>query len=114
MKNLRIGLTIILSLMAAPIMANDSKTAEFSDGLTAFIKGDHASALRVWAPLAKQGNRDAQYHMAHMYQTGTGVKQDEMKAFRWYSLAASKGHTTASYKVKHWNIEKQKVAHSTY
>lgn len=114
MNKLRIGLTIILGLMAAQIMANDSKPAEFSDGLTAFIKGDHAAALRVWTPLAKQGNREAQYHIGHMYQTGTGLKKDVMQAFRWYSLAASKGHATASYKVKHWDIEKQKVAHSTY
>lgn len=114
MKKILIGLAVISGLIAAPVMAADTKFAEFHDGLNAFIKGDHASALRVWAPLAKNGHRDAQYHIGHMYQTGTGVKKDEMKAYRWYSLAASKGHTTASYKVKHWSIEKKKVARSIY
>ena len=114
MKKLLIGLTLISGLVATPVMAGEQAPGEFTDGLNAFIKGDHASALRVWSPLAKQGNRDAQYHMGHMYQTGTGVKKDEKTAFRWYSLAASKGHTTASYKVKHWDIEKRKVARAIY
>ena len=114
MRKLLIGLTMISGLVASPIITADQKAGEFTDGLNAFIKGDHVSALRVWTPLAKQGNRDAQYHMGHMYQTGTGVKKDEKTAFRWYSLAASKGHTTASYKVNNWEIERRKTARALY
>jgi len=118
MKKLRIGFVLIFGLMAAPVtstvMAGETGAATFSDGLAAYIKGDNAAALRVWGPLAKQGNRDAQYHIGRMYQTGNGVKMSQEQAYRWYSLAAKNGHVTASYKVKHWRTEKRKVAYTAF
>ena len=33
-----------------------SESADFQKGLDAYKKGDYATALREWKPLAKQGN----------------------------------------------------------
>lgn len=40
---------------------------------------------------AEQGNLDAQYTIAVMYDGGLGVEQDFAIAFTWYKLAADQG-----------------------
>jgi TPR repeat protein len=37
---------------------------------------------------AEQGNLDAQFHLAQRYQTGNGVPQDVVEAFKWMQKAA--------------------------
>ena len=41
--------------------------AGFDEGLAAAKRGDYATALREWRPLAKQGDADAQYNLGVMY-----------------------------------------------
>jgi TPR repeat protein len=69
--------------------------ADFDDGVVAFIKGDSATAYKIWQPLADKGDREAQYHLGYMFQTGTGVDKDNRKAHYWYSKAAKAGHGKA-------------------
>ena len=64
-------------------------------GLTAYNRGDYATALRVWTPLAKLGNASAQYNLGWMYDRGKGVLQDYKTAVKWYTLAAEQGHANA-------------------
>ena len=49
--------------------------------------------------LAEQGNAAAQFNLARLYVTGTGVPQDEAdaEAARWYRLAAAQGHAGAQH-----------------
>jgi hypothetical protein len=46
------------------------------DGITAYKRGDYAAAMRLWRPLADQGQADAQYCLGSMYRVGKGVPQD--------------------------------------
>ena len=46
---------------------------------------------------AEQGDADAQYNLAYMYDTGDGVPQDHKKAVYWCTKAAEQGHTDAQY-----------------
>jgi len=88
----------IKTIIFALIIGFASSTAmadSFNDGVVAFIKGDSAKAMRIWQPLAKEGNAEAQYHLGYMFQTGTGVKKDNKKALYWYNLAAKHGHGKA-------------------
>ena len=41
--------------------------AGFDESLAAAKRGDYATALREWRPLAKQGDADAQYNLGVMY-----------------------------------------------
>ena len=75
--------------------SNAALADKFDDGVVAFIKGDSATAMKIWQPLADQGNAEAQYHLGYMFQTGTGVKKDNKKALYWYNLAAKNGHGKA-------------------
>ncbi len=66
-------------------------------GMEAYDKGDYATALKEWRPLAEQGNAEAQYGLGVMYRDSRGVSQDYEQALRWYRLAAAQGHASAQY-----------------
>jgi hypothetical protein len=44
--------------------------------LDASERGDYATALKEWTPLAEQGYADAQYNLGDMYRYGLGVPHD--------------------------------------
>ena len=69
--------------------------AGFDEGVAAYDRGDYATALREWRPLAKQGNANAQYNLGIMYNNGRGVPQDFAEAVKWYSKAAEQGMAEA-------------------
>ena len=70
-------------------------SADFQRGLEAAQRGDFATALREWEPLAEQGDSDAQYSLGFMYANGLGVPQDYKTAVKWYTLAAEQGNDIA-------------------
>jgi len=61
----------------------------FEDGVAATLKGDYATAMRLWRPLADQGVASAQYNLGVMYANGQGVPQDYAAAVSWYRKAAA-------------------------
>ena len=65
--------------------------ADFQKGLDAANRGDFATALNEWKPLAEQGNLKAQHNLGFMYMQGLGVSQDYRAAVKWYKLAAKQG-----------------------
>lgn len=82
------GLMFVLSL-------NTAMADSFEDGVMAFINGDGKKAYAIWKPLADNGNKEAQYRLGYMYQTGTGIQQDKKQALYWYDAAARNGHGKA-------------------
>lgn len=76
-------------------LGGDDTARPLEEADAAYSKGDYATALRIWQPLAAQGNARAQFHLGVMYRNGRGVQQDYMQAHRWFSLAAAKGHASA-------------------
>ena len=86
-----ICLTLVLSLGAV----SAAWSADYETGLAAKLRGDYATALREWTPLAKQGNTAAQYFLSVMYGRGQGVPQDYKTAVKWYRLAAEQGDASA-------------------
>ena len=73
--------------------------AEFEAGRKAFENGDYAKALNEFLPSVMEGNTDAQFYLALMYEIGAGVPQDPHKAFKWYNLAAEQGNPEAMFKL---------------
>ncbi|TFG65431.1 MAG: sel1 repeat family protein [Gemmatimonadales bacterium] len=88
---------LVLSLgFAAPISADENEVA-----LAAFERGDYATALRHWRPLAEQGDAKAQSNLGGMYQEGQGVPQDYAEAVKWYRKAAAQGNPFAQLNLGH-------------
>ncbi len=83
------------SLMAQP---NDSNAdMQLSSGVSAFEAKHFATAMTLLSPLAEQGNADAQYRMAVMFQNGLGHVKNETEAYRWMRAAAEQGHALAQH-----------------
>ena len=87
-----LGLSIVvgfLFVLAAPAWAN------FQPGVDAYDRGDYATALKEWRPLAEQGQAETRYNLGVMYQLGLGVPRDYQEAAQWCRLAAEQGHAGA-------------------
>ena len=88
---LRWMMLVALSLL----VSFPSWSADFDKGLAAAERGDYATAIREWTPLAEQGDAIAQYNLGVMYDTGRGVPQNYGQAVEWYRLAAEQGYAMA-------------------
>jgi TPR repeat protein len=67
------------------------------DGNAAYKRGDFATALHLFRPLAAQGNPLAQHNIGIMYEQGQGVSQDYAEAVKWYRKAANQGFAQAQH-----------------
>lgn len=74
-----------------------SSWAGFDEGMAAENKGDHATALKEWQPLAEQGDARAQFNLGFLYAKGYGVSKDEAIAVKWYTKAAEQGYRSAQF-----------------
>jgi TPR repeat protein len=90
MKPALAAVILVLSL-AAPVAAGP-----LEDAAAAYDRGDDATALRLWRPLADQGgNAIAQYNLGLMYAQGRGVPENQAEALKWFRLAADRGNIDA-------------------
>ena len=90
MRWARLLLAVVVVLVAAPAWA-----ADLQAGVEAYNRGDYATALKEWRPLAEHGDALAQYNLGVMYFMGRGVPQDVVQAHLWLNLAAAQGHELA-------------------
>lgn len=86
-----LAIVIVLIFSAVPAWA------DYNDGWAAVERGDYATAVKEFLPLAKQGNADAQYNLAILYTIGEGVPQNHVQALEWLSKAAEQDHVKAQY-----------------
>ena len=86
-----VRLILALLLGGAGLNAN----ADLAEGFAAYERGDYATALREWQPLAEQGDAAAQLTLGGMYRKGEGVPQDDKAAAQWYRRAAEQGVAVA-------------------
>src|SRR3990167_9421833 len=73
--------------------------ADLAQGLAAYRKGDYATALKEWQPLAAKGNADAQNNLGVLYEKGQGVERNFVESVAWYRRAADQGHAQAQNNV---------------
>ncbi len=91
----------LLLLFALPVRADFTLSltapswAGFDEGVAAYQRGEYATALREWRPLAEQGHADAQFRLSVMYFNGRGVALDFGEALKWLWKAADQGHAGA-------------------
>jgi TPR repeat protein len=83
-------LALAVMALTAPAIAGPHE-----DGLAAYRRGDYATTLRLWRPLAEQGQAWAQFNLGLMHRDGEGVPQDYAAAHMWLTLAAAQGFENA-------------------
>jgi hypothetical protein len=100
-------LTLILTLTsvtgtATPGQLGDSLAGvalagQVDDGLAAYNRGDYATAMKLWLPLAEQGNEVAQNNIGVLYAQGRGVEQNYTVAANWFRKSANQGYANAQF-----------------
>ena len=71
--------------------------ADFLDSAAGYKRGEYATALREWRPLAWQGYAGVQTALAVLYRYGQGVPQDYAEAVKWYRMATEQGNVDAQF-----------------
>ena len=93
MRNLVRSIVLLLALgLSEPVLAGP-----LEDARAAYVKQDYATALRLFRPLADQGDAEAQSMLGLMYDVGRGVPHDHAQALKWYRLAADRGNAWAQF-----------------
>lgn len=66
--------------------------------LVQYNSGHRSEAVKAWQSLAEQGDSEAQFTLAVLYNRGDGgVAKDMIEAVRWYRKAAEQGHVIGQY-----------------
>jgi TPR repeat protein len=89
------------SILVAQIVGLAAAVAgPWEDGMAAYNRGDYVPAIRLFRPLAEQGNPKAQNLLGVMYRRGHGVKPDSVRAFLWFTRAAGSGDAKAKTELR--------------
>ncbi|TLS78241.1 sel1 repeat family protein [Mariprofundus erugo] len=70
---------------------------QFQAGVAAYQKRDYAQAMKLWRPLAEQGEMVSQNNIGLLYELGLGVPKNLPEAAKWYRKSAEQGYAGAQY-----------------
>ena len=87
--------TVLAVLMMAMMFGGSALADPLEEGDGSYHRGDDVTALRLFRPLADDGNSAAQFGIGNMYDRGRGVSQDYAEARKWYRKAAAQGNALA-------------------
>ena len=87
--------TLIAGGLLALALVSGAVAGPYEDGQAASKRGDYAEAVRLWRPLAEQGDAKAQFWLGVMYFNGQGLPQGFDQAATWFRKAADQGYAAA-------------------
>ena len=79
------------SMRAGMALAASGEEKSLAAAQAAYKAKNYSLAIKLFRPLAVQGNADGQFNLGGMYANGQGVEKDYAKAFKWYRKAAEQG-----------------------
>jgi len=100
-----IGKTILFSIVGIFVSITTCQAANYDAGVFEFQQ-----------KLAKNGNPQAQYKLASMYENGRGTAQNFEKARSWYKKSAAKNYKPAKQRLTFLDIKRTgfKQSHKTW
>ncbi len=90
---------LLRALVMLVAIGGAAAAGPLEDAVAAYQRGDYATALRLWHPMAEQGDSDAQFHLGVMYESGQGVLRNDAEAINWYRKAAEQNDAVAQFNV---------------
>jgi len=84
------GLAVLSLGISISVQANS-----YNQGFIAAESGDYKSAMQQWGPLAEDGHAVAQFNLAMLYHSGSGLPMNETEAVKWYIKSAENGYPKA-------------------
>ncbi|MGD8839669.1 MAG: ankyrin repeat domain-containing protein [Gammaproteobacteria bacterium] len=94
-SRLHLCAVLISLLLAQPVWGNSEQSLAEIESLIRMR--DYEGAARRLAPLAVEGNPEAQYRLAGLYRIGKGVRKNLDRAESLYLEAARAGHADAQF-----------------
>lgn len=85
----------LLVLSLATLVGCGNSNFMLERGQNSYQKQDYRQAFLRLEPVAKAGNKEAQYALGYMYYNGQGVVEDQQQAYKWLQLAAAQGQVDA-------------------
>jgi hypothetical protein len=71
--------------------------ADLASAKVSYEKKDYTAAFADLAPLAQQGNPDAQLILGKMYLMGQGVSKNEAQAMKWFKASGAQSNAEAQF-----------------
>jgi len=84
-----------------PVKASASNCEIRGGEYTAYDRADYSTALKIWLPLAKQGDAEAQSYVGEIYEKGLGLVPDFTMAAYWYKKASDQQLARAQINLGH-------------
>ncbi len=76
-------------------ISTQASSDDFVSGFYAAERGEYKTAVNHWGPLASKGHAIAQFNIALMYHSGSGLPINEKEAIKWYQKSAENGYHKA-------------------
>jgi multidrug efflux pump subunit AcrA (membrane-fusion protein) len=91
----KLGRSLVYLTPGRPVKTS-AQDCEIRGGeYVSYDRSDYATALKIWLPLAKEGDKVAQTYVGEIYEKGLGVQPDYALAVEWYRKAAEQGYERA-------------------
>jgi TPR repeat protein len=87
--------TLLVAFILSVSLAHPTLAFTGEDASVAYKAGNYELALKIWRPLAEQGDGVAQLRLSVMYAQGEGVPKDDAESLKWGRLAAENGIVAA-------------------
>lgn len=92
-RSARRAMALPIALLFTAFLCAPSLAQSFEDGRAAAQRGDPATAIAIWTPLAEAGHAEAKYWLAESFWGGWwGVPENLDKRAYWHMRAAKQGH----------------------
>lgn len=81
----------------------------FDNGMKYFKKGNYDKALPFFMKASKEGDKEAQFYLANMFEKGLGVRKDLKMASKLYKLYSSESKEKANIPIHALSKEKSET-----
>lgn len=97
-RALRQWLALCVALAFAGAVPAAVEIDDYASAAAAYQHGDYAEAWRIWLPLAREGDVDAQFSLGMLCDREPPIADcDSTSAIVWYESAAKGGHRLAQF-----------------
>lgn len=85
----------LMAFALIPLLSVQAAAQSVTAGIEAWQRGSFPAAVKIWRPLAENGDPDAAFNLGQAYRLGRGVPINLAAAQTWLARAADKDHLDA-------------------
>jgi TPR repeat protein len=103
----QIAIVVMTALFLSACTEQEAENTQTTTVGTTVVKEEKEGNVIKWQREAQNGDPDAQYNLAYLYENGLeGLPKDEAKALELYQQAADQGHSAAQSNLNAMSLSK--------